>query len=94
MIRLVRTEDGVKIDPSGKLPGRGAYLHPNKDCWTQALEGHGIQKALRTKLSVENRQELVDYIQTLPPMPETDVIMPGAELTDFGSADVNSGDAD
>jgi len=84
----------VKIDPSGKLPGRGAYLHPNKDCWTRALEGRGIQQALRTKLSIENRLELVDYMQTLPPVSETDAENAGAELDETGSADIGSANVD
>ena len=84
----------MKIDPSGKLPGRGAYLHPNKDCWTHALEGRGIQQALRTKLSGENRLELVDYMQTLPPVSETDAETASAELDETGSVDVSSADVD
>ena len=31
MVRLVRTSDGVQIDPTGKLAGRGAYLHDRRD---------------------------------------------------------------
>jgi predicted RNA-binding protein YlxR (DUF448 family) len=28
-VRVVRTAQGVEIDPTGKRAGRGAYLHPN-----------------------------------------------------------------
>ncbi len=65
LIRLVRTDDGVVVDPSGKLPGRGSYLHAIQDCWRIALDGNRIQQALRTKLRPENRQALADFAETL-----------------------------
>lgn len=69
LVRLVRTENGVLVDPSGKLPGRGAYLHPARSCWEKALAGRQIQQALRTQLDAENRRMLVDYMESLPPEP-------------------------
>ena len=27
LVRLVRRPEGVQVDPTGKLAGRGAYLH-------------------------------------------------------------------
>jgi hypothetical protein len=65
LIRLVRTDDGVVVDPSGKMPGRGAYLHRSVECWRIALEGNRIQQALRTKLSAANRQALAEYADEL-----------------------------
>lgn len=66
LIRLVRTEDGVIVDASGKMAGRGAYLHPYRDCWGAALDGNRIQQALRTRLSEEDRHMLADYMESLP----------------------------
>ena len=37
LIRLVRTPDGVFVDPTGRLAGRGTYLHNQRSCWEQAL---------------------------------------------------------
>ena len=54
LIRLVRVDEGVIVDDSGKLAGRGAYIHPQTLCWEKALAGSLIQKALRTKISPEN----------------------------------------
>ncbi len=65
-VRLVRTEHGVEVDPSGKKAGRGTYLHPNQMCWQMALRGNRIEQALRTKLSAESRQALVEFMKTLP----------------------------
>ncbi|MEZ4660067.1 MAG: YlxR family protein [Caldilineaceae bacterium] len=66
LVRLVRVDGRVEIDPSGKRAGRGAYLHPSRACWQAVMDSNRIEQALRTKLSVENRQELADYMQGLP----------------------------
>ncbi len=63
MIRLARAENGVaEVDITGKKPGRGAYLCPNKICWELALKKNRLEHALRTKLSADNRQILIEYI--------------------------------
>ena len=60
LIRVVRGPDGVQIDPTGKAPGRGAYLHNLRSCWERALRG-SLAKALRTELSPETVAMLVAY---------------------------------
>ena len=32
LLRIVRTAEGVRVDPTGKLAGRGAYLHDKRSC--------------------------------------------------------------
>jgi predicted RNA-binding protein YlxR (DUF448 family) len=66
LIRLVRADNGVaEVDMSGKKPGRGAYLCPKEACWELALKRNRLEYALRTKLSDNNRQILIDYIHNL-----------------------------
>ncbi len=65
LIRLVRVADGVLLDQSGKMAGRGAYVHPQVNCWEKALAGSLIQKALRTKISAENLMALSESVSTL-----------------------------
>lgn len=64
--RIVRTVEGIEFDPTGKKPGRGAYICANKQCWHNALRSNRIEQALRTKLSSENRQHLAEHAETLP----------------------------
>jgi uncharacterized protein len=65
MIRLVRTADGVQMDPTGKLAGRGAYLHDRRECWERALKG-ALGHALKTTLTVDDRAWMNEFINTLP----------------------------
>jgi predicted RNA-binding protein YlxR (DUF448 family) len=57
LVRLVRGSDGVKVDPTGKVSGRGAYLHTRRACWEQALRGP-LEQALKTRLSDADREAL------------------------------------
>jgi len=61
----VRQPDGVKVDPTGKLAGRGAYLHNRRSCWEKGLKGP-LAHALKTTLTTEDAQTLRQFIQTLP----------------------------
>ena len=70
MIRIVRTAEGVHVDPTSKLAGRGAYLHDRRECWERGLKG-ALQHALKTELTKEDRATLEDFMKTLPQEAET-----------------------
>ncbi len=65
LLRIVRTADGVKMDPTGKLAGRGAYLHDRRECWEQGLKG-ALAHALKVELSADDRKRLEAFMNTLP----------------------------
>ncbi len=58
LTRIVRTEQGVQVDPSGKLNGRGAYLCDQPGCWERALSTDVLSRALRSPLSAADRDRL------------------------------------
>ncbi len=66
LVRIARTPEGVALDLTGKQPGRGAYLHENRTCWSRALEANLIARALRTKIDAQARQRLQGFYETLP----------------------------
>jgi len=62
LIRLVRTPDGnIEIDTSGKEAGRGAYLCRARECWQVGLKGNRLEYALRSRLTSDNREQLMNY---------------------------------
>ena len=65
LIRVVRSPEGVCVDLSGKMPGRGAYLHDRLSCWERGLKG-ALASALRANLTTEEREALQTFMQTLP----------------------------
>jgi len=60
----VRSPQGVRIDPTGKLSGRGAYLHDRRSCWERGLKG-SLAHALKTTLTIEEQQQLSSFAATL-----------------------------
>jgi len=59
LVRIVRTPDGtVMLDPTGRAPGRGAYLCADSTCWPVALKKSSIERALSAPLPAELRGRL------------------------------------
>ena len=58
--RIVRTPDGrVVVDPTGRLPGRGAYVCEQDACLTLAITKGALGRALKTPVPIELREALV-----------------------------------
>lgn len=66
LVRIVRGADGVTVDKSGRMPGRGAYLHESKECWEKALKRGILARSLKTEISPEDMEALQSYMETLP----------------------------
>ena len=65
LIRVVRRPDGVFIDPTGKVAGRGAYLHNIRSCWERGLKG-ALANALKCEITAVDRERLTMYLESLP----------------------------
>lgn len=74
LIRIVRTVDGVQVDPTGKLSGRGAYLHDRRSCWERGLRG-ALSHALKVDLTQADRDRLEAFAAALPEESSTDASM-------------------
>ncbi len=54
LIRVVRTPEGeVKLDFSGKLSGRGAYICPDMECLKRAQRSKSIERSLEVPIPQE-----------------------------------------
>ena len=65
LMRIIRTPEGIRYDPTGKADGRGAYLHDKRSCWEEALKGV-LAKTLRTEMKEEDRIHLLQIMDSLP----------------------------
>jgi predicted RNA-binding protein YlxR (DUF448 family) len=65
LTRVVRTDAGIVIDQSGKMAGRGAYIHNLQTCWQAAIKGK-LANALKMELNDDDRKKLHDFMQNLP----------------------------
>lgn len=54
LIRIVRSPEGsVFVDPTGKKPGRGAYLCKNAECLKKAKKTKRLERVLAAAISEE-----------------------------------------
>lgn len=52
MVRVVRTPSGeIRVDATGKVSGRGAYVCPSPECADQALRQGRLQHALEVVMT-------------------------------------------
>lgn len=59
LVRIVRTPDGeVVVDPTGKKPGRGAYICPGSQCLEKAFKGALLVQALEIEITTEIKDNL------------------------------------
>ena len=65
LIRIVRTPQGVMIDQTGKMAGRGAYLHNRRSCWERGLKGP-LGHALKIELSSQDLERLQAFSMSMP----------------------------
>jgi predicted RNA-binding protein YlxR (DUF448 family) len=65
LIRVVAVEDACVPDPRGRLPGRGAHLHLDRDCLATAERRRAFARALRTEGPLDTgpvRQYVEDWV--------------------------------
>jgi hypothetical protein len=63
---VVRDPSGaVAADPTGKAPGRGAYVHPSSECVRAAVHRGALARALRTRLDGEGAVRLTDDLERI-----------------------------
>lgn len=57
------------VDPTGKLSGRGVYLHNRRSCWERGLAG-AVARGLKADLTDLDRERMRAFQATLPAEPE------------------------
>ncbi len=64
LVRIVRTpEKDIKIDPTMKANGRGAYLKKDLEVFQKARKTKALEKALNTEINEETYLELEEYFK-------------------------------
>lgn len=65
LMRIVRSSEGIRYDPTGKANGRGAYVHNQRACWESAMKG-SLANALRAAINEADHKHLQEVIDSLP----------------------------
>lgn len=61
LVRIVHTKEGeIKVDLTGKLSGRGAYLCHSKACLAKAIKAKRLERAFSTQIPEDVYKSLED----------------------------------
>ena len=64
LIRIVRDVDGTAAyDPTGKSPGRGAYLCPSSECLRLARKHNGLSWSFKGRVAPAVYDALEDVVR-------------------------------
>lgn len=67
LIRLVLSPEGeISLDPTGKKPGRGAYVCRNRNCLQQAIKRHQFDKNLKARVDEAVIAALTAALEAMP----------------------------
>lgn len=53
LIRILKTDEGIIIDDTGKKNGRGVYICPNAQCLKKAIENKGLERSFKMPVDKE-----------------------------------------
>ncbi|TMK82345.1 MAG: YlxR family protein [Actinobacteria bacterium] len=66
LVRLTRSAGAeIALDPSGRAPGRGAYVHPTEACIARAARSQAIARALRAPLGQVEAGRLIAELTSM-----------------------------
>ncbi|MBE7043960.1 MAG: YlxR family protein [Ruminococcaceae bacterium] len=62
LIRIIKTEQGARLDEQMNLPGRGAYLCRNDACVLNAHKKKALSKHFKMAVPEEIYQQIEEYV--------------------------------
>lgn len=58
LIRVIKNDEGVFLDASGRKNGRGAYICADTDCLEKARKSKGLERSLKAAIPDEVYENL------------------------------------
>ncbi len=67
LIRVVRSPEGsLSMDPTGKKPGRGAYVCRQESCLMRAIKQKQLERQLEVRMTEDVAKALQQELANLP----------------------------
>ena len=64
LLRIVKNQAGeIKVDKTGKLPGRGAYICNNSECLAKAIKSKRLEKSFEMKIDSSIYEDLKNTME-------------------------------
>lgn len=58
MMRVLKCDEGIVLDTTGKKNGRGAYLCKSQECFSMAVKNKGLERSLKVQIPREVYEQL------------------------------------
>ena len=66
LIRVVKSPEGiVSMDPTGRKPGRGAYVCRSAECLKRAIKQKQLERAFECAIGEETHASLLHELESL-----------------------------
>jgi uncharacterized protein len=52
LVRFVAPDGTLRLDPTRRSPGRGAYVHPRLSCYERAVDRRAFSRSLRRNVRI------------------------------------------
>lgn len=59
LLRVVKNDEGIGLDRTGRKNGRGAYICDDKSCLEKAIKNRGLERSFKQKIDKEVYENLV-----------------------------------
>lgn len=63
LLRIVKSEEDISLDITGRKNGRGAYICNNKECFEKAFKKHGLERSFKMNISKAVYDSLLKEMQ-------------------------------
>ena len=65
LLRIVKNKENIiKVDESGKEPGRGAYICYNMDCFEMAKKSKKLERTLEIEINDDTYEQIKNAIES------------------------------
>lgn len=61
LIRIVKNDEGILIDKTSKLNGRGAYICNSLECFEKMVKTKSLERTFEQKIEQEVLETLTNY---------------------------------
>jgi predicted RNA-binding protein YlxR (DUF448 family) len=58
LVRIVKSGEQIKLDRTGKMNGRGAYICKSSECLAKAIKTKALERSLQVQISSEIYEQL------------------------------------
>lgn len=65
LVRIVQSQSNLSLDLTKSKPGRGCWIHPRNSCFSTAIDGKSISRALRVKVNEQALKDLKEQAEKM-----------------------------